>query len=238
MSCNFGPYRTEEYLNLARENFKFCDGICFRDKKSYDLFKDMPNISYGPDVIFDLSLGKKKKQKKSIGISVIDLSIRDTLKNKQPEYEDFIIRIIKKFAKRNWKVYLFSFCEFEQDEVAINRIIKNVPLEYKEKIEVVNYKNNIEDFIDKYSKMKYMVATRFHSMILSIICNQKIYNLTYSTKHNNVIEDLKLFKNIQNIKDLSFETVMRKYEFKKVKKYKLNKIKEQTKEQFKFIKLI
>ena len=238
MSCNFGPYQTEEYLELAKKNFELCDGICFRDKKSYELFKNMPNVFYGPDVVFDLGLDFKEKQRKSVGISVIDLSIRDSLKDKQPEYEDFIIRIIKKFTKRGYKVYLFSFCEFEKDEYAINRILKKVPSSDKEKIRVVNYKNNIEEFIQTYSSMKYMVATRFHSMILSMICHQKIYNLTYSTKQNNVIEDLNLFKKVENIKDLSIHTQIKKFEFKKVRRYKLKKIKEQTKEQFKFLKQI
>ena len=34
MSCNFGPYKTQEYLDLARETFSLCDGICFRDKNT------------------------------------------------------------------------------------------------------------------------------------------------------------------------------------------------------------
>lgn len=238
MSCNFGPYKTQKYLDLARENFKLCDGICFRDKKSYNLFKDIKTVHYAPDVIFDFDSRVPKKEGKSIGISVIDLSIRNALKDKQDEYEDFIKRIIKKFAKRKYKVYLFSFCEFEKDEAAIQRILQDIPQEYKNKLKIVEYKNNIEEFLNIYSKMKYMVATRFHSMILSIIYNQKIYNLTYSKKQDNVIEDLKLFKKYQTISDLTYETTMKKCEFKKVSKNKLKKIKLETKGQFEFVEYI
>jgi colanic acid/amylovoran biosynthesis protein len=52
MSCNFGPYQTQDYVEIARKNFEICDGICFRDKESYELFKDIKNVKYVPDVIF------------------------------------------------------------------------------------------------------------------------------------------------------------------------------------------
>ena len=235
MSCNFGPYQTQEYLNIARENFKLCDGICFRDLKSYNLFKDIKNVYYGPDVIFSLDAEKTKKERKSLGISVIDLSIRKDLQSKQGEYENFIKKIIKKYAKWNYKIYLFSFCEFEHDETAIERIVNNLTPKEKEKIKVVKYKNSIEEFLKVYSKMKYMVATRFHSMILSIIYHQKIYNVTYSQKQDCVIEDLKLFKNYQRIKDLTYDTAIKIYQFKKVPKEQIEQIKLQTKEQLKLI---
>ena len=77
-----------------------------------------------------------------------------------------------------------------------------------------------------------MVCGRFHSMILSILFNQKIYNLTYSKKQDNVIEELKLFNRYQEIKDLKYETVLRKYYFKKVNASKLNKISKEAENQF------
>ena len=69
-------------------------------------------------------------------------------------------------------------------------------------------------------------------MILSILFNQKIYNLTYSKKQNNVIEELRLFDRYQEIKDLKYETVLRKYYFKRVNASKLNKISKEAENQF------
>lgn len=233
LSCNFGPYKTEEYLNLARENFSLCDGICFRDKESYKLFNDINKVMYAPDMAFSFEFDKKiKKEKKSIGISVIDLQIRESLRDKVAIYNDFIKRIIVKFAKRNYKVYLFSFSEFEKDGEAIKKIINLLPEEYKNNVETVIFASDIESFLGKYAKMEYMVCGRFHSMILSILFNQKIYNLTYSKKQDNVIEELKLFNRYQRIKELKYETVLRKYYFKKVSSSKLNKISKKSRGQF------
>lgn len=233
MSCNFGPYKTQEYLDLARENFSLCNGICFRDKKSYELFSDIDKVMYAPDMVFSFKYNQKvEKEKKSIGISVINLQIRENLKEVEAIYNDFIKRIIIKFAKRNYKVYLFSFSEFEKDGEAINNIINLLPEQYKNSVETVIFNEDIDTYLEKYSKVEYMVCGRFHSMILSILFNQKIYNLTYSKKQDNVIEELKLFNRYQEIKDLKYETVLRKYYFKKINASKLNKISKEAENQF------
>lgn len=232
MSCNFGPYKTQEYLNLAKETFKICGGICFRDRKSYNLFKDIETVSYAPDMVFSLKMEETTKINKSIGISVINLHIRENLKEKEDIYNDFIKRIIIKFAKRNYNVYLFSFSEFEQDSVEINEIMDSVPNEYKDKVNIIKFEENIDEFIKIYSQMQYMVAGRFHSMILSILFGQKIYNLTYSQKQDNVIKELRLFNRYQRIIDLEYSTILRKYYFKRVCANKLSKISKKAENQF------
>lgn len=232
MSCNFGPFKTEKFLNIAKENFSICDGICFREIKSYNLFKDIKKVRYSPDMAFTFKNEKIRKEKKSIGISIIDLLIRDNLKQYINEYNDFIKRIIIKFAKRDYKVYLFSFSQFEKDEVAIERILNIVPEIYKNKVEVVKFDCNIEKYLEKYGKMEYMVCARFHSMILSILYRQKIYNITYSHKQDNVINELKLFKRYQPINKITFDTILRKYYFKRITNYKIRKISKMAEGQF------
>lgn len=69
-----------------------------------------------------------------------------------------------------------------------------VPKKYLNNVEILQYKGNIEEFIKKYSKINYMVCTRYHSMILSTILRQKVYNLFYSKKTKNTIEDYRIFK--------------------------------------------
>lgn len=232
MSCNFGPYQSQEYFDIARENFMLCDGICFRDEKSYNLFKDIEKVKYAPDMAFNFKNEKVKKIKKSVGISVIDLLIRDNLKQYINEYNDFIKRIIIKFAKRNYTVYLFSFSQFEKDDVAIERIIEQVPEVYKENIKVVKFDSNIETFLEEYGKVEYMVCGRFHSMILSILYNQKIYNITYSKKQDNVIEELKLFGKYQPINKITYDTILRTYYFKKINHFKKRKLLKMSEGQF------
>ena len=51
--------------------------------------------------------------------------------------------------------------------------------------------------------MEYMICQRFHSVILSYICNQKYYIISYSKKICNIIEDLKLCDNYLKLMDVS-----------------------------------
>lgn len=222
MSSNFGPYKTKEYVNLARENFKISE-ICFRDKESYKQFQDIKTVKYAPDMAFSLDMPNVKKEKNSIGISVINLENRGNLRHKQQIYEDLIKRIIIKFAKRGYKVRMFSFSQFEQDDKAIERILKTVPEEYKANVTTKYFNCDIEEYLNDYARMEYMVCTRFHSMVLSILCKQKIFNLTYSKKQDNVIKDNRLFWNYKKIKDLTFDTKVRKINFTKVGQAKLRR---------------
>lgn len=222
ISCNFGPNKTEEYLNQIAENLKLCESVTFRDKASYNLLKEIPSVKYASDLAFSYDYTNiiKNKIKNTIGISVIDLEIRENLREKVGIYDDYIKRISIKFAKRGYKVYLISFCAFENDEVAIERILKSIPEEYKENVDVLLYRGDLEKFLEEYSKINYMVCTRFHSLVLSAIFKQKIYNLIYSNKTQNFIKDYNLFKKIDRIDELQYNTYLRKYHFKRLNRLK------------------
>lgn len=233
MTCNFGPYKTQEYLEIVKENFSLCEGVCVRDKVTYEIFKEIPTVSYAPDMAFVYSLKdiEEKRQKHHVGISVINLETRENLREKTGMYNDYIKRIIIKFAKRGYKVSLISFCEFEEDKKAIDKIKAMVPEKYLKNVDELLYTGDIEEFIKKYSKVNYMVCTRFHSMILSIILKQKIYNLFYSKKQKNAADDFELFKNMVDIKDLTFETRLSKREFEKVPNEKYEQLLRKSKGQ-------
>ena len=111
---------------------------------------------YAPDMGFSFKFNKElKKEKKSIGISVINLQIREDLKELETVYNDFIKRIIIKFAKRCYKVCLFSFSEFEKDGEAINNIINLLPEQYKNDVKVVTFNKNIDTYLETaVSKVK------------------------------------------------------------------------------------
>jgi len=198
ISCNYGPYETKEYFELSRQNFKTCTDICFRDKYSYNLFKDIENVRYAPDYAFSYDIKKQDKIPNSVGISVVNLSVRKDLKHKSEDYDRLLENNIKKYLDEGKKVYLYSFCEHEEDEEVIDKLTAK----FKDIISV-KYDGDISKFLDIYSKMEYMICARFHAMILSCICNQKMLITSYSKKIDNVIEDLKLELPIVHFKDIS-----------------------------------
>ena len=199
ISSNFGPYQTELYKTSVTELFKDVTDVCLRDKASYDLFSDIKTIRYAPDAVLSYNFRKCEKEKDTIGISVINFKFREPLRDYEKSYYSLLINSIKSFLKQGYKIKLFSFCLYEGDEDTANYIVEHLPK--KSDIEIVSYTGNIKDFIKKYSKVEYMICSRFHSVILSYLLKQKMYVLSYSDKINNVIDDLNLIDKYVNVTD-------------------------------------
>lgn len=229
ISCNYGPYQTKEYFELSRKNFETCTDICFRDKYSYKLFKDIDNVRYAPDFVFSYNIQLGEKIPNSIGISVINLDIRHDLKHIGQEYHDFLVNNVNHYIQEGNKVYLYSFCKHEQDEIVMEKLMKE--FENNPNVVKVRYDGDIDKFLEIYSKMEYMICARFHAIILSCICRQKMFVMSYSGKIDNVIEDLELKLPILYFHKTDKNLVIDKEKFKTIDENKLLNIIENSKEQ-------
>ena len=233
ISSNYGPYQTEKYFNLSKETFKQCTDLCFRDQYSYNLFKDISTVRYAPDVLFSYEIEECKKEKNTIGISIIDLEIRENLRHKEDEYIQFLFNNINLYLKNEKNIYLFSFCNDEGDEKAIQKILNKFKnSDYKNRITVVRYNENIEEFLAIYKKMEYMICQRFHSLVLSYICNQKFYVISYSQKICNIIKELNLCDKYIKLEEITAQKTIALEDFYDVKEENLEGIKKKSLEQF------
>lgn len=230
ISCNFGPYSTNKYKQLVGDMFKNTTDTCFRDMVSYNMFKDIKTVRYAPDVVFSYQQEDNTKQLNTLGISVINFKYRENQKDYEKKYYTILINTILNFLKQEKDVTLFSFCKYEGDEETIEYILQKLPNNYKSKVKIVNYDGNLDKFLDIYSKMEYVICSRFHSMILSYIFNQKKYVISYSKKIDNVIEDLKISDNIFHIEQLDKKDIINIDEFKHTKTN--NEIKNMAEKQF------
>lgn len=220
VSCNYGPYETKEYFELSKKAFKTCTDICFRDKYSYNLFKNIEQVRYAPDFAFTYPILSNSKIENSIGITVIDPGIRNDIKEIEKDYIYMLINNIKKYINQGKKVYLYSFCKYEGDERIIDILINK----FKNNVVDVRYDGNINEFLNLYSKMEYMVCSRFHAMILSSVANQKMYIMSYSKKINNVVNDLGLNLPIVSFSEINDKLDMNIENFMGVDKDKISKI--------------
>ncbi|MBQ2835640.1 MAG: polysaccharide pyruvyl transferase family protein [Clostridia bacterium] len=229
ISCNYGPYQTQEYFELSKKDFKECTDICFRDLYSYNLFRDIETVRYAPDFAFSYNTPKVEKQKDTVGITVINLNIRNDLKDKNDKYIKFLERNIKNYISLGKDVFLFSFCKNEGDEDTIDAILKLFPNESR--LHIVRYTGDIDDFLSKYNMMEYMICARFHAMILSSIAMQRMYIMSYSKKIDRVIEDLDLSLPVLHINKLEDGYDLSLEDFKSVDNEKIQKISKDAEKQ-------
>jgi colanic acid/amylovoran biosynthesis protein len=190
IGSNFGPYKDEHYYTSYKSLFKFAKDICFRDTYSYNLFSDLPNVRYGADVIFSYKTAKNVEETNNIVISVIDLSKRQDLKRYKENYISKIIELSLFFVKKGYGVSLMSFCESEGDKAAIEEILSRINIEDKKNISPYYYSGDVDGALNLIAKSKYVLATRFHAMILGFVFNKPVFPIMYSDKSLNVIEDM------------------------------------------------
>ena len=139
LGINFGPYKTQEYYNNIHNMLSKVEDVCFRDKYSYNLFKDLPNARQASDIVFsmDTSNIKNTNRKRAI-ISII--SPKDKISEKyQEQYEEKMLELIEFLIKKDYEICLMSFCKAEHDEEAIERIYTKIPEEQKQNIEKYYY---------------------------------------------------------------------------------------------------
>ena len=201
IGTNFGPYKTKEYLESCRQVFKNAQFVCFRDKKSYDLFSNLENTSYAPDIAFGLDTKNITiTNNKRVIISVIDCK-KKIGEQYESKYDEMIRQLIGFFINKGYKVTLMSFCKGENDEEAIKRIMQNI--KNKENIDIYNYNGNIEEALNVLADSQIIVGSRFHANILGLILNKTIIPVIYSKKTSNVIEEIGFKGRIIDIKKLN-----------------------------------
>lgn len=184
IGSNFGPFKDDSYKEDFKNIFRKSTDVCFRDEQSYNLFSQHKNVRFKPDVVFGMKVKKCDKIKNSIGFSII--SARNNVD--EEKYYRHYSQIISYYQKNGSEVFLFSFCNKEGDEYAIEKIISY--LENTIGINKVFYSGNIDDFLNIYSKMESMYCGRFHSMILSMKFDQNVLPIVYSKKMVSVLKDI------------------------------------------------
>jgi colanic acid/amylovoran biosynthesis protein len=202
---NFGPYSDLYYKKSYDEIFRKAIDVCFRENYSKGLFEKLENVRYAPDIVFSLGeevydfFDKEDRIKRSIGFCIINPKSG----NKNIDTEEYIHNyslLISKFIEKKYSIKLFSFCGKGKDENVINRIYNKI--KSKDNIKKLFYSGDINNFMKEYASVESMFCGRFHSMILSMKLDQKIYPVIYSDKMMNVLKDIKYEGKYVYISDL------------------------------------
>src|SRR5690606_26748811 len=190
LGCNFGPYHTRAYKETFKEIFSKSTDLCFRDKKSFLLFDSPHNVRWNPDIVFGMEANKSEKIRGSVGFVLVDPSQKINGFSDQQGYIKKCAEIISYHIGKKSKVFLFSFCQKEGDEDIIEKILSRVNDEIINDITIIKYRGDIEEFLASYSRVELMYCGRFHAMILSMLYNQSIIPISYSSKMDNTLSDI------------------------------------------------
>ena len=202
LGINFGPFYSNLYLNKYKKVFSKSKSVSFRDSHSFNLFSNLNNVSFFPDIVFSYDVSKYiNNYDKVVVVSVIDCFSRfnDKLSN---NYLFQLKKIINHYLSNNYKICLMSFCKTEGDEKAINQLIEILDNpRINKNISIYFYDGNVEEALNILSNSEIIVGSRFHANILGIILNKKVLPIIYSDKMINVLNDLNFHGIYYDIRD-------------------------------------
>lgn len=169
-----GPIRNKIAQFFTAKILKKCAYVSVRDKKSLDLLSSWGiNAELLCDPIFSLNLNRNN-ERGVLGVQLRDFAtLNDNLLNKLAR------QIVKDFWDK--KIEIFSF----QDAIDLNvckrfeKILKS--LNPKIKTEIVHGLSN-EEIISKMSKLEYMIAMRFHALIVAMKMGIRSVGINYDVK--------------------------------------------------------
>lgn len=189
IGANFGEYTQRKFFELHFQWFKSMEGICFRDIQSYRLFSKLDNIIWAPDLIFSYKTPYINTKNNNIVISPIYRTERSGLPDfSNNKYFDFLAIVATMYLKMGFNITLAAFCIAQLDDVACSEIFARIPSAYREKIKIICYKNDIEIFLNTFLNAKYIIGTRFHSIILALKNRIPVFPIIYNIKTKNIIE--------------------------------------------------
>ena len=187
IGCNFGPYKTEAYRKSVFSKLEKAKDVCFRDSYSYEMFSSLNNVRVAPDVLFAYPGYPAVQKGCGVGISVIGIDSRPELKHMADKYYNEIAQTIDKCAQMQLPVKLFSFCEAEGDAKAIR---ERMARSKTKAAEVCEYDGDMDAVLKQLNECEYIVATRFHAMVIGWCLSKKVFPVIYSDKQLNVMQDV------------------------------------------------
>ena len=193
IGVNFGPYSSDDYVPQFSNYFRRCKSVTFRDQHSYDLFHDLDCVSYAPDVVLNLDFPAPLDARggNAIIISVIDTRGRGWDGAICDRYEQFILEFCNECLLRNMKPVLMSFCSYEGDSNAISRILALAGPDKSHRIGAYHYEGNMNEALNLLRDSSFVLATRFHAMILALLLHKPFFSIAYDPKIQWVLKDIK-----------------------------------------------
>lgn len=170
LNIGIGEIKREISKKLLLKTLKKCDLIIFRDEYSYNFFDDLSNKFISSDSSFYLNFQKKEKE------DLILVSLRYFKNLDLNKFKIFIDRLEEKISLN------FEFIVFSKEEIELAKYLN------------LNYfhSQNPVETIEKISTSKFLIGTRYHSIIFSILTETPFIGLIYDIKVKNLIDDLGL----------------------------------------------
>lgn len=208
LGCNFGPFYEEEYRRAYEKLFEKVSDVCMRDKYSKQLFENLDNVRWAPDIVLNFDTTHSNTEGGYYLISIIDPKKEKQIENCRENYIEGITKIIEYYLKRDENIILMSFCEAEGDKKIAQEIMEKTG--ESSRVKLYNY-YNMNHALEVIKNSKGIIATRFHAMILAFLLEKWVLPIIYNEKTMNVLNDFSfegVFFDINKMSEYSYDEIL------------------------------
>lgn len=192
MGCNFGPFYDEGYLKEYQALFSGARQVSFRDKYSAELFFG-DNIFGASDIVFSYPKDKcvLPNIQNYILVSVVNLHKDfDEKANMSDRYLEYLNNLIQVLLENNQKVILLGCCKAQGDDKVCKQIMEQLK-DKQANVGIINYPDmDMNQVAGYFANAKYVIASRFHAMILGWLFEKNVFPIIYDDKMLHVIDDI------------------------------------------------
>ncbi len=218
INANFGPYYDEDYRQSVENILLKKNAVSVRDYSSYALFKNLENVQYAPDVVFmynPQSSSKPADGKKHAFVSLTPPadSEKGTRALNTVSYFRLLTDSINELLERDFTVDLVSFCKNEGDLEICEKLYAALP--EKQNVFIHSYDGNLNSILSLVSQSDFVIASRFHSMILGFLYGKPTFPVAYNCKTVNYLADLNFsgrYAHKDNLSELTVNDVLYNYD--------------------------
>ncbi|ETI69196.1 polysaccharide pyruvyl transferase family protein [Neobacillus vireti] len=193
LGCNVGPFKSKVGIKATKQIFKIADLITCRDKESFNYIRkyNMKASFLYPDIVFsreDLEIPQNKED--VLGMSTYTGYVA-ALKKYNHSYCELMIDIANRYLeeKPHGKIKLFAFDTGYNSDYPTTHTIYN-GIREKDKVQIIGFNGDIMSFMSEFNRCNVMIGTRFHAIILAVLCKIPVLPIIYSNKTDNLLRDL------------------------------------------------
>lgn len=195
LGCNFGPYVSDEYYFMYQELFQKAADVCFRDTYSLGLFPMVKTARSAADIVFCYPVDMIHAQERLVSQDYMLISVANLAKDKDEaaDYSSDYIEMLRKLVsmrnRKNLHTVLLGFCNEQGDDLVISQVLDGL---YDSQLDHVYCYPDIAGLaaIRLIYDANFILATRYHAMILGLLFGKKVCPICYSEKMIHVVNDI------------------------------------------------
>ncbi|MCF7487635.1 polysaccharide pyruvyl transferase family protein [Vibrio sp. A2-1] len=176
-SSNIGPILDKRTKFFSKLIFKLCKRIIVRDLTSYEFVSKLnhSDVLISKDIVEYLPVVQSEVVSGRLGVSVLGSGPWE-----QNKYENNLIESIWEKVNSGYsQVYLFSFKNTQ--DLKLCQKLYNIFHSNGVFVKIIPY-DDVDRFLLEFSYLDYVICTRFHSVILSMVYNVNFSVFIYSNK--------------------------------------------------------